>query len=70
MSVFSRWFGKKQLTQVPIEYSKAVACNQEFEALLSADKFIARSDYKDIIERYKDIYTFFRSAQKANTLSY
>ena len=70
MSVFSKWFGKKQQTQLPSEYSKAVACNQEFEALLSADKFIARSDYKDIIERYKDIYTFFRSAQKANTLSY
>ena len=70
MSVFSKWFGKKQQTQLPSEYSKAVAFNQEFEVLLSADKFIARSDYKHLIERYKDIYTFFQSAQKADTLSY
>ena len=70
MGVFSKWFGKKQKTHLPSEYNKAVACNQEFEALLSADKFIARSDYKDILEKYKDIYTFFQSTQKADTLSY
>lgn len=70
MSIFTKWFGKKQKTNAPSEYSKAIACNRELEELLSADKFIARSDYKDIIERYKDIYTFFQNMKRASTLSY
>ena len=70
MGLFSRLFGKKENINTPTEYKEAVACNQEFEALMSADKFIARSDYKYLLEKYKNIYTFFSSAQKAKTLSY
>ena len=70
MGLFSKLFGKKENTKTPTEYKEAVSCNQEFEALLSADKFIARSDYKYLLEKYKNIYTFFSSAQKAKTLSY
>ena len=70
MGLFSRLFGKKENINTPTEYKEAVACNQEFEALMSADKFIARSDYKYLLEKYKNIYTFFSSASKAKTLSY
>lgn len=70
MGLFSKLFGKKENTSIPSEYKGAVACNQEFEILLSADKFIARSDYKYLLEKYKNIYTFFSSALKAKTLSY
>ena len=69
MGLFSKLFGKKQ-TATTFEFSEAVAFNREFEALLSADKFIARSDYKHLIEKYGGIYTFFQNANKANTLSY
>ena len=69
MSIFTKWFGKKQKTNAPSEYSKAIACNRELEELLSADEFIARSDYKDIIEGYKGIYTFFQNMKRASTLS-
>ena len=70
MGLFSKLFSKKENTNTTAEYKEAIACNQEFEALMSADKFIARSDYKYLLEKYKNIYTFFSSAQKAQTLSY
>ncbi len=70
MGVFSRLFGKKEKAKLPFEYSEAIACNQDLESLLSEDKFIARSDYKYIVETYKESYTFFENAQKAGTLSY
>ena len=44
--------------------------NWEFSALLAEDKFIARSDYKLLIKKYKEVYTFFDNAKKANTLTY
>ncbi len=70
MSLFSKLFGKRENTNIPTEYREAVACNKEFEALMTADKFIARSDYKYLLEKYRNSYTFFSSAQKAQTLSY
>ncbi|MDE6285066.1 MAG: UvrD-helicase domain-containing protein, partial [Bacilli bacterium] len=70
MGLFSKLFGKKENANLPIEYINAIACNKEFDSLLSEDKFIARSDYKHILEQYKDIYIFFESTRKANTLSY
>ena len=54
----------------PIEYKTALGFNQEFEALLAEDKFIARSDYKQLLETYETTYTFFNSAVRARTLSY
>lgn len=70
MGLFSKIFGKKENANLPIEYADAIACNKEVDSLLSEDRFIARSDYKHILEKNKDIYTFFASTRKANTLSY
>ena len=55
---------------VPSEYQKVLDFNQEFESLLSEDKFLARSDYKYLLEKYNYIYTFFDSTDRAKTLSY
>lgn len=53
----------------PEEYKSALNFNEEFETLLSADKFIARSDYKHLIEQYNTTYTFFESMQRSKLLS-
>ena len=48
------------------EYIKAQAFNNAFAALLSQDKFIARSDYKVLIETYCKVEQFFETlAQSA-----
>ena len=73
MGLFAKLFRKKTISNqsnIPNEYKIAIACNQEFEKLMTADKFIARSDYKYLLDKYKDVYTFFDSAKKAITLSY
>lgn len=70
MGLFSKLFGKKENTNFPIEYKEALNFNREFESLLSEDRYIARSDYKNFLEQYKKIYIFFDSAVKAKTLSY
>lgn len=73
MGLFAKLFRKKTISNqsnIPNEYKIAIACNQEFEKLMTADKFIARSDYKYLLDKYKDVYTFFDSAKKAKTLSY
>lgn len=53
----------------PEEYKSALNFNEEFETLLSADKYIARSDYKHLIEQYNTTYTFFESMQRSKLLS-
>ena len=65
-------FLKKKIKNktVPTEYSSAVSFNKKYAALNDADKFIARSDYKFLLEDYKDIFIFFDTAEKAKTLSY
>ena len=70
MGSFLNFFGRKRSSNSPKEYNEAVACNQLIESLLSLDSFIARSDYVHIVEEYKNVYIFFESTQKANTLSY
>ncbi len=64
--IFKRQGKNKKL---PEEYKSASNFNEEFEALLSADKYIARSDYKHLIEQYGSTYTFFESMQRGNILS-
>lgn len=70
MGLFSRLFGKKDNTNFPIQYKEALAFNREFESLLSEDKFLARSDYKNFLKQYKEIFTFFDNIVKARTLTY
>ena len=73
MGLFAKLFGRKSTldqSNIPNEYRMALDCNQELEKLMSADKFIARSDYKYLIEKYKSVYVFFDNAKKAKTLSY
>ena len=73
MGLFAKLFRRKSAgdqSNIPNEYRMAIACNQEFEELMTADKYIARSDYRYLLDKYKDIYTFFDSAKKAKTLSY
>lgn len=41
------------------EYMKALAFNNAFANLLAQDKFIARSDYKALIETYDKVEQFF-----------
>lgn len=42
------------------EYVKAQAFNKTFADLLAQDKFIARSDYKALIETYRDVWQLLR----------
>ena len=68
MGLFAKLFRRKSAgdqSNIPNEYRMAIACNQEFEELMTADKYIARSDYRYLLDKYKDIYTFFDSAKKA-----
>ena len=48
MGLFAKLFRRKSVSDrsnIPNEYKMAIACNQEFEELMTADKYIARSDY-------------------------
>ena len=78
MGFFSKLFGRKkssikkseQPIDSPAEYKRVVAFHQEFQGLLSKDLFIARSDYMHMLAEYREVYTFFSNAQKAQTLTY
>lgn len=73
MGFFSKFFGgraKVNNAQQPAEYEKALEFIKEFERLKDEDKYIARSDYSYLIDKYRDIYTFFESMQRAATLTY
>lgn len=70
MGIFSKFFGKKGKINTSTEYIQAVEFIKELKELLSKDKYIARSDYNFLIEKYQKIYTFFESTKRANTLSY
>lgn len=73
MGFWSKLFEKKQeditSSNFP-EYQQVKIFNNEFATLLSADKYIARSDYIHLIDTYRSTYEFFNSNKKANTLIY
>lgn len=50
------------------EYIEAQTFNNAFAALLAQDKFIARSDYKDLIESYCKVEQFFETLAKSAVL--
>ncbi len=45
----------------PHEYAKTISFNKAFENLLSHDKFIARSDYKNLIDTYQGVFDFYET---------
>ena len=47
-----------------MEFRKEVMSFQEI------DRYIARSDYAFLRDKYSSTYTFFENAQRANTLDY
>ena len=77
MSLLSRIFGTKP--EAPEKASAVLASTPEFDrllafggalmSLLNEDRYIARSDYKPIVEEYADIKTFFLNLQASNLLS-
>lgn len=50
------------------EYMKALAFNNAFANLLAQDKFIARSDYKALIETYDKVEQFFETLAQSAVL--
>ncbi|MBQ3605052.1 MAG: UvrD-helicase domain-containing protein [Muribaculaceae bacterium] len=45
----------------PKEYNQILLFNKEFNQLLSVDKFIARSDYKHLIDTNNDLFLFIET---------
>lgn len=52
----------------PMQYCKVLRFNKEFAELLEQDAYIARSDYKCLINAYQDIYQFYISVANAHIL--
>ena len=73
MGFFSKLFGKKEtkqdLAQFP-DFLQSKNFNDELKKILSSDRYLARTDYIFLIEKYKNTFDFFNNNQKANTLQY
>lgn len=52
------------------EHERLVAFTQALNALLMSDKYLARSDYKRMVEDYAELNSFFQNQKAAKTLSY
>ena len=52
------------------EYASLLHFTQSFNSLLQADKYLARSDYRQMIDDYAEINTFFANLKTAKTLGY
>ena len=52
------------------EHKQLVEFYRELKELLCTDKFLAVSDYKDISQKYSDIYNFFLAQKRAKTLPF
>ena len=50
----------------PKEYGRTLQFNEAFEKLLKADHFIARSDYKHLIDSYKDLAQFYATLSQGD----
>ena len=53
----------------PVEYGRTLSFNNAFNDLLSQDRFIARSDYKDLVEQYRDLAQFYATLVQSNILT-
>lgn len=81
MSFFSKLFSRPSKVQpssdklrttgsMTLEHKQLVEFYRELKALLAEDKFLAVSDYKEIVPKYADIYTFFLGQKRAKTLTF
>jgi len=52
------------------EHKQIVEFYRHLKSLLNNDKYLAVSDYRDIISQYADIFNFFLVHKRANTLSF
>ena len=52
------------------EHQQLVEFYRELKELLKSDKYLAVSDYKDIVPKYADIYNFFLAQKRAKTLAF
>ena len=50
------------------EYAQLLQFTQRLNSLLLEDRYLARSDYKQLIDEYADINTFFQNQKTATTL--
>lgn len=70
MGFFARLFRKQpNRAPAPPEFSQAQQCLLEAEELKNADRYIARSDYIPLRDRYRDTAEFFRNMQKSGMLA-
>ena len=76
MSLLSRIFGSKSKTteNAPTspttpEFESLLAFGRDLQRLLKADKYIARSDYKPIVEKYAKTRDHFETLQSSNLLA-
>lgn len=81
MSLFSKLFSRHSKTRsssdtlrttgsMTPEHKQLVEFYRELKELLCTDKFLAVSDYKDISQKYSDIYNFFLAQKRAKTLPF
>ena len=73
MWFLSKLFGKKEVKQNLSDFSdflQAEKFNNELQNILSSDRYLARTDYIYLIEKYKTAFDFFNNNKKANTLQY
>ena len=52
------------------EYRSMLDFTQQLDAILQEDKYIARSDYRHLIEDFAEIYTFFSNLKIAKATGY
>ena len=77
MSLLTRIFGTKtesanKSSATPAstpEFDRLLAFGSALMRLLKEDRYIARSDYKPIVEEYADVRTFFLNLQASGLLS-
>ena len=55
--------------EYPAEYTRTIAFNKAFKDLLSQDQFIAQSNYKDLVEQYRDLSQFYATLVQSNILN-
>ncbi len=58
------------IVDYPAEYARTLSFNEAFSALLSQDKFIARSDYKELVDLYRDLPQFYATLSKSELLDH
>ena len=55
-------------SRYPNEYQAVISFNIAIDSLLQLDKYIARSDYRDIVQQYKDLPEFYGALNKSGLL--